>query len=192
MRACYQTENQSVAEHGLSVAKHYCDLIMHIDGGKPIVGEWKLPDWCFSNIIKQRLIPFPITTQYLIYHDCGKPYCRTVDESGRVHFPNHASVSKRIFDVVSNKHTFSDDDAMVSRLISEDMDIHLLKATGVGEFSHRLTGPTLLMAGLAEIHSNAKMFGGIESISFKSKWKNLNRRGNALVKLWKGHNNANN
>lgn len=36
---------------------------------------------------------------------------------------------------------------------------------------------TLLLVSLCEIHSNASMFGGIESVSFKSKWKKIDQRG---------------
>lgn len=41
---------------------------------------------------------------------------------------------------------------------------------------------SLLLTALAEIHANAEMFGGIESQSFKSKYKQLDRRGNKLCK----------
>lgn len=37
---------------------------------------------------------------------------------------------------------------------------------------------TLLLVSLAEIHANSEMFGGQDSISFKSKWKQIDRRGN--------------
>jgi hypothetical protein len=43
---------------------------------------------------------------------------------------------------------------------------------------------TLLVAALAEIHSNAQLFGGIESVSFKSKWKNWDRRGKQIMKIF--------
>ena len=42
---------------------------------------------------------------------------------------------------------------------------------------------SLLLAGLAEIHSNAEMFGGLDSVSFKIKWKQINKRGKAICKL---------
>jgi len=65
-----------------------------------------------------------------------------------------------------------------------DMDVHLLKDAGVDGFSSRPEAATLLLTALAEIHSNAEMFGGIESTSFKIKWKQLNRRGKKiLIKL---------
>jgi hypothetical protein len=64
-----------------------------------------------------------------------------------------------------------------------DMDIHLLKDVDVLEFSKRPEAMTLLLTGLSEIHSNCAMFGGIESTSFKIKWKHINKRGNAILKM---------
>lgn len=186
MEACYQFEKQSVAEHGRAVAYHYFDLLSHLQEQKPLRYDWKLPEWVRSPEIQSRLLPYYTTMVYLIYHDCGKPYCRTVDEDGKQHFPNHAKVSQEVFDhLVSLGHKFSEDDALVSRLIGEDMDVHLLKDEGVAEFAARPEAATQLLAGLAELTSNAVMFGGLESIGFKSKWKNLDRRGKAIVKLWK-------
>lgn len=192
MEACFQSERQSVAEHGRSVAQHYLDLLQHIDDRKPALYEWKLPSWVHSPFILNHQLPFQTVMTYLIMHDCGKPYCRTVDEEGRQHFPDHASVSKEVFNHVrtTSGYVYSRDDELVARLIGEDMDAHLLKAEGVDEFALRETAPTLLLSALAELHSNAKMFGGMESIGFKSKWRNLNRRGKALVNIWKDKNNG--
>jgi hypothetical protein len=44
---------------------------------------------------------------------------------------------------------------------------------------------TLLVTSLCELHSNASMFGGIESTSFKIKYKQLDKRGNQVLKLLK-------
>lgn len=41
---------------------------------------------------------------------------------------------------------------------------------------------SLLLTSLAEIHANASIFGGIESQSFKAKYKQIDRRGNKLCK----------
>jgi hypothetical protein len=49
------------------------------------------------------------------------------------------------------------------------MDIHTLKSEGVEEFCKNPLAITLLLTGLAEIHSNAQMFGDIESVSFRIK-----------------------
>lgn len=190
MESCFQFEAQSVAEHGRSVANYYLDLIQHLEDQKPLQYDWKLPDWVRSKTLLKRLMPFQTTITYLVYHDCGKPFCRVVDDEGRQHFPDHARVSKEVFDTLREHHTFSKDDDLVSRLIAEDMDVHLLKADGVDEFSQRDTAATQLLAGLAELHSNATMFGGLDSVGFKSKWKNLDRRGKAIVKKWKEQDNA--
>lgn len=42
---------------------------------------------------------------------------------------------------------------------------------------------TLLLAALAELHSNAKLFGGSDTTSFKSKFKQIERRGNQICKF---------
>jgi hypothetical protein len=69
----------------------------------------------------------------------------------------------------------------IGRLIEMDMDLHKLKADGVAEFSQRPEAATLLLVALAEIHANAELFGGIESTSFKIKWKQIDKRGKAIV-----------
>lgn len=188
MESCYQFKTQSVAEHGRSVARYYLDLIQHLEDSKPLQYEWKIPDWARSRTLLNRILPFKNIIIYLIYHDCGKPYCRIVDEDGKQHFPDHARVSQEVFEHVRKTHQFSDNDDLISKLIREDMDIHLLKADGVEEFSQRDTAATQLLAGLAELHSNATMFGGMDSIGFKSKYRNLDRRGKAILKLWKEDN----
>lgn len=42
---------------------------------------------------------------------------------------------------------------------------------------------TLLITGLSEIHSNAKMFGGTDSTSFKIKLKSITQRGKQIFKI---------
>lgn len=54
----------------------------------------------------------------------GKPFCRTIDAEGRQHFPDHATVSARIWREAGGSEE-------VARLIEQDMDVHLLKAEGV-------------------------------------------------------------
>jgi hypothetical protein len=67
-----------------------------------------------------------------------------------------------------------------------DMDIHLINAEGLLEFSKRPEAISLMITGLCEIHSNAAMFGGIESTSFKIKWKHIDKRGRQIMNLIKG------
>jgi hypothetical protein len=70
-----------------------------------------------------------------------------------------------------------------ARLMGMDMDIHLLKGDDIEAFAARKEAAALLLAGLSEIHANAQMFGGIESTSFKMKWKHIDRRGKQIAKI---------
>ena len=109
----------------------------------------------------------------------GKPSCLTVDADGRRHFPDHAAVSARVWRDAGGCEE-------VATLIEQDMDVHLLKAEGVEEFASRPHAIALLLTGLAEIHANAGLFGGISETSFKIKWKNLDKRGRAIMKAVSG------
>jgi hypothetical protein len=111
---------------------------------------------------------------YHLYHDCGKPHCLVFDEEGRRHFPNHAAASYLTW----GRHS---DNRQIGNLILMDMDIHLLKAEGLAEFAARPEALSLLLTGLAEVHANASMFGGIESTSFKIKYKHLDKRGKQIL-----------
>lgn len=180
MKSCEQMKGQSVLQHGESVKDHLFDIINHLRNDDPLKYEWRLPEWVYDN--KNQIIsslPDDETlTIYTTFHDCGKPFCITTDEMGRKHFPDHAKVSHQIFNKVF-------DDDVAAHLILHDMDIHLLKSKDVEEFSKLPYCITLLLTGLAEIHSNCKMFGGFESTSFKIKFKSINQRGKQLFKLLK-------
>lgn len=173
MMNCLQTKGVSVLDHGISVDEFYRDLKNHIEKGESLQYDWKLPDWIYEDVVWDN--QSDKVHDYLVYHDCGKPYCRIVDSEGKVHFPNHSEVSARVWYASVN-------DQEVASLIGGDMDIHVLKHAGVEEFSRRPECLTLLVAGLCEIHSNANMFGGMDSISFKMKWKQINKRGKSIIK----------
>lgn len=175
METCEQAPGLSVLAHGQSVWSYYQDLIRHLRDGTPLALPWRLPDWIYDPLLVEAQMDSVTLKNYMVFHDCGKPYCRVVDEEGKVHFPDHARVSEEIWlSIGGNKQ--------VARLIGMDMDIHLLKGDGVEAFAQREEAASLLLAGLCEIHSNASMFGGMDSTSFKMKWKHLNRRGKAIVK----------
>lgn len=175
MMACEQTAGMSVLQHGMSVHEFFCDLRSHVMMGTPLALEWRLPEWATNPLLWNRLLSGDAIREYQLFHDAGKPYCLVVDAEGGRHFPNHAHVTEQIWRDVGG-------DPQVATLMGMDMDVHLLKDVGVAEFAGRPEASTLLLTGLAEIHSNATMFGGIESVSFKSKWKQLNRRGKAIVR----------
>jgi hypothetical protein len=174
MQHCPQTDTQSVYQHGVSVKEHIFELILFLKTNQIDEG-WRLPTW--MNEYRERLfvslLPEDIIEEYTIFHDCGKPYCLTIDEMGRKHFPNHPEVSYQTWQTVSDNQT-------IANLIRMDMKIHTMKAADIDEFIQHPETITLLIAGLAEVHSNAKMFGGIESESFKIKWSQINKRGRAI------------
>lgn len=176
MKDCEQTQGLSVLAHGELVHAYYQDLRNHVTQGTPLQYEWKLPDWFADKNLWQRRFSEEVIEEYQVNHDCSKPLVRTVDLDGRVHFPGHANASEAIW-----LHVGGDDDA--ARLMGMDMDIHLLKAEGQEAFAARPEAATLLLTGLCEIHANASMFGGIDSTSFKIKWKHIDKRGKQIVKL---------
>jgi hypothetical protein len=174
MQQCQQTEGQSVYQHGLSVKEHIFQLIDYLKTGE-ISGDWKIPDWLkdYRSQILSVLLPQDIIEEYTIHHDCGKPYCKSVDENGRTHFPNHADVSYQTWLDVGGSRA-------AAKLMKMDMCIHTMKACDIDEFITHPEACTLLLAGMAEVHSNAKMFGGLDSTSFKIKWNQINKRGKAI------------
>ena len=63
------------------------------------------------------------------------------------------------------------------------MEIHTIKAKDIDSFCEDpKIALTLLIIGLCELHSNAELFGGIESTSFKIKYKQINKRGARIIK----------
>lgn len=172
MTATIQSKQQTVLDHGLSVWK-YTQKILNKD-----LEKIKTPKWLEDNYdeIIDNLHDLDTVKLYNIFHDCGKPYCLQIDEDGRRHFPDHANVSKNTWLTVS-----SNQDA--ANLIGWDMVFHTETAEQIkGRKLSKKDLYTLLITALAEIHSNAEMFGGIDSVSFKSKWKKLDRRGKMVFR----------
>lgn len=172
-----QTDTQSVLEHGIAVSKKFNDLT------NDDVEDWKLPAWFTENkdFLFSNLHNHDDIKEYQIMHDCGKPYCIKYDENGKRHFPDHENVSTQVYKKISNNKVVAD-------LISKDMVLHTIKSDDVEDFvksNSVQTVVTLLLTALCEIHANADMFGGIDSQSFKIKFKQLDRRGNQILKLLK-------
>jgi len=176
MKQCEQTKGQSVLEHGISVKNYLFDIISHLRNSTSLKYNWVLPDWVYSDkdLILSSLPDDETLRLYTIFHDAGKPFCLQIDQDGKRHFPNHAEVSHQIF-----KKYFDND--IAADLILHDMDIHLLKSDGVADFSKHKYALTLLLTGLSEIHSNSQIFGGIDSVSFKIKYKNILQRGKQII-----------
>lgn len=174
MQKCLQAQDQSVYQHGLSVKEHLFELLNFMRTGEPL-NNWRLPDWIckWKSQILQNLLPDSILEEYTAFHDCGKPYCLTTDNEGKRHFPDHAEVSYKTWLAAGGS-------PQAAKLMKMDMMIHKMKAADIDDFIKNPEAITLLLTGLAEIHSNAKMFGGIESESFKIKWNQINRRGKTI------------
>ena len=176
MKSCEQTKGMSVYEHGISVKNYLFDLISHLRNKTPLKYEWNLPIWVYENsdFILKNLEDDKTLSLYTVYHDCGKPFCLEVDNDGKRHFPNHAEKSYEIFKLIFKNQ-------IAAKLVKHDMDIHMLKSEGVDSFCNNPLAVTLLITGLAEIHSNSTMFGGIDSTSFKIKLKNITQRGKQIL-----------
>jgi hypothetical protein len=170
----------SMLVHGEDVRSWYEDLHNLLMSSPAPSQErfaaWRLPAWLDSDVIRQHFLTADdeVIRLYQTYHDCGKPLCREVDADGRQHFPNHAEVSKARWLECGGSQEVAD-------LIGMDMDVHRLKACEVEEFAKRPQAITLLLTGLCELHSNAQMFGGIDSTGFKIKFKSLEKFGARIV-----------
>jgi len=173
MQAGFQTTGLSFWEHGSMVAARFRDLM----NPNPCM-VWRLPDWFSENAdwIRAQLMPnFELITTYQQWHDCGKPYCRTVDEDGKAHYPDHAAVSAQIWAKLGG-------DPTIGRLIEQDMLCHQLRPADAEAFASNPDALTLLVTALCELHANASMFGGISSDSFKIKYKRLDKCGAIILK----------
>lgn len=176
----------NVYQHGISVKDYLKDLLEYLKTGN-CQKEWKLPKWVnlYSQELLQNILPWETLENYTVFHDCGKVFCRTIDEYGKQHFPNHAEISAETW--LRFGGSFQEVELM--RL---DMEIHQLKAEGVEQFAKRPEAISLLLTGLCEITSNAILFGGVESTSFKIKWKQIDKRGRAICELLFGKKNNEN
>lgn len=174
MQSCLQTENQTIYQHGISVKEHYFELLFMLKNNVELSG-WRLPEWFFQfrEQILNNLLSESIIEEYTIYHDCGKIYCLEIDSLGKKHFPNHAEKSYEVWLSVGGN-------LQAAQLMKMDMLIHKMKAIDIDNFIKYPEAITLLIVGLAEIHSNSKMFGGCTSESFKIKWNQINKRGKAI------------
>jgi hypothetical protein len=176
MKAGFQTTGISYWVHGELVAARFRDLM----NPNPNMA-WRLPTWFeqHADWIREQLKPsFELISTYQLWHDCGKPYCRIVDEAGKSHYPDHASVSAKIWRQLGGDPTIGD-------LIEQDMLCHQLRPAEAEAFASNPHALTLLITALCELHANATMFGGMQSDSFKIKYKRLDKCGNIILNYLK-------
>ncbi len=186
MEQCWQTPGYSTLQHGLDCFENYWFIttldLLH--GWRWNEKLFKMPEWLeiYAEKIYENLHPFEIAKQYITFHDCGKWACQTTDAEGKRHFPDHAETSARIY-----RDYFGDegDHHKIGHLIKNDMAIHTMKDADIDRYLSEWTTQdacTLLLASLSEIHANATLFGGIDSVNFKIKFKQISKRGLAICK----------
>lgn len=175
MTKCFQFPGMSILDHGIDVWTWYSDLVGHLRDGMELTKDWTLPDWIYGLDLSS-LPSDEDMREYLVYHDCGKPFCRVEDADGKQHFPGHEIVSYMRYKMYS-------DNELVADLIRSDMDVHRLKAEEIDEFLTRKNSTAMILAGLSEIHSNANALGGFSKDSFKIKMKKFDRIGKRLKVL---------
>ena len=100
-------------------------------------------------------------------HDCGKPFCREVDQLGRTRYPDHAGVSHSII-----RELFPTE-IDLQYLVLHDMDFHTLKPKDLVEVANSKYGFSLYLTAWSELIANSALFGGTDSVSFKIKRKHL-------------------
>lgn len=179
MVLCFQSAGQNMLEHGEAVRARFDELVIVLAAGGVPAG-WRMPSWLTPDTAHQLLARLPdaqTLAHYQRYHDCAKHLCRVVGEDGRQQFPGHAQHSAGAWRAHGGGEA-------VAQLIAQDMDVHCMTADAVPEFATRSTAAALLLTALAELHANAELFGGLESASFKSKLKHLDRRGRAVLREW--------
>ena len=171
MQECEQGHGVSVFQHGVDVAYRYADLARYIAGAKCNLQwprlEQALP--MLQALAEHAMQPADVS-RYQIYHDCGKPFCRVVDEDGRAHFPDHANISAAVW------QSLYPTDTTGHTLIKYDLHPHTAKGVELDEFCALELAPTLMLTAWAALYANAELlFGGVESDSFKMKFKRLLR-----------------
>lgn len=210
MDSCEQTPGQSISEHCNSVYNYYSciDEILGIgsDSEKALLlinskkFPIKYPDWFFEyeEGLAWNRHGSSISYLYTNFHDCGKPYCKIYDADGKYHFIDHANISYNVWthlneiSPIQPEYHRKDKLQIIGQLIKRDMEIHTIKAEDISKFCNYAkehidiyNSVTLLLVGLAEVSANANLFGGMESESFKTKWKQIDRRGRAICKYLK-------
>jgi len=178
MKTTKQFDTQTVWEHGQSVKEITLELINDL---KNKTDRYSIIPECFkehSEKILDNLYSNQIIEEYCVFHDISKPFCISIDEMGKRHFFDHANKSYEIYRQIS-------DNQIVANLIKDDMLIHTIKDNDLENFLKKPVKQitTHLVVGLAELISNSKFFGGMESDSFKIKYKQLLKRSKKILSI---------
>lgn len=145
---------------------------------------FQLPQWWadYQDEIYNNLYDFKTIKHYCIFHDIGKPDCLVIDDNGKRHFPEHAKHSYELWNQLFPARK------EIGELIAHDMDFHTLTAEQIiNQNLSKKQLATLMLVSLAELHSNANMFGGITSDSFRIKFKKWSKNAKKIAEKYFHH-----
>ena len=179
MEKTYQFKDINMLQHGEMVFDEYKKIINAIQNNneeffKEIGFSF---EWSFIKNLYNLQYDMDTMKSYQVYHDCGKHISRYVDESGKVHYPNHAVHSSEVYGDYFNNDIAKD-------LILKDLNFHTLKCEDLiqwMELENKQNLANLYLTAWSEILANSTMFGGKESDSFKIKRKKLIQAGKKLM-----------
>lgn len=169
MAACEQTQGMNMLEHGQRVQDSYVQLWNGLAASQFEQDEPQLQAW-FDRIrdtMPETLLAPDALRAYHVYHDCGKHLVLCTDDTGRQHFPDHASASALQYEAI-----FPNDPG-TAYLIAHDMDFHSMRGDDLRVLWTQPLAAPLYLTAWAEIRANAAMFGGLDSESYKIKRSRL-------------------
>lgn len=189
MKETKQNSKQTIWDHGIDVSLRQKNMISNLmDSNIKLEYNYVLPEFYdkLKLLFKNNSSKIDINDIYIygLYHDCGKPFCLKIDENGRNHFPNHEIISYQKWKEYSNND-------FIAELIKYDMVLHKSKKEDLEKIGNELTNIQwiiLMITGICEIHSNAEMFGGIDSTNFKIKYKKFIKNSQFILKKFFGNN----
>lgn len=176
-----QMPGMSLYEHGADVYRALKDIMTGRIELHPIIADM-LSDSVFRELYDRGIIE-----DYLTWHDIGKPFCFCQDENCRWHFPNHAEISADIWvksHMIDSRLSY--DNSIISYLMLHDLDLLIMKPSEADLYEITKFTPTQILCAFAAIYSNAPMFGGLESESFKIKKKKLLKSCLKIIQRMKG------
>lgn len=165
MHSCMQTEGMSIWQHGVDVHEKYLHIIDILSDKSE--NDYNLPIELFDIYKNYPVIDIEIMKHYHVYHDCAKGMCLEIDENGRRHYPEHCYWSMKQY-----SYLFPDR-GIEQFMVFHDMDFHTMKTAELYPLSMSHCAFSLYLTSWAELTSNAIMFGGLTSDSYKIKRKKL-------------------
>lgn len=183
MKTTNQTEGQTVYQHGKDVSERQKELFEYFLYDIALKNQYRnsiiFRDLNIKLLIKKNIESKKLWKIYTygLYHDCGKYLCQNRDEKGQ-HFPNHENVSYKLW-------MEEEKDEFIGELIKNDMIIHRSNKIELEQNIKNMDKDKkliLIITSIAEIHSNAEMFGGINTENFKIKFGKLEKNIKTIIK----------